>query len=254
MAIWTADDGTAINYEVFGQPQPDVLLLLPGLLGSISVQWRNFIRPLSADFFVITMDLRGHGRSDNKAANLMPERMMQDVVGLLDHLKVQTVNISGYSLGGYLGLMLALSQHRRVNSLLMHGTKFYWTAESANKMRDQLDPDQIATKVPSYADQLVQEHGARHWRVLVRWAADMVSYLVNKGLTENMASHAKLPVIISVGDRDELVPLPEAHRLSRVLPNGELLVLPGVKHPFQTIRPMPFLPMMQAFHKNVYKK
>lgn len=250
MAVWTADDGTTINYEVIGTQQKDTILLLPGLLGSISTQWRNFAPTLSADAQVIMMDLRGHGRSDNKAPNLQPDRMMQDIVGLLDQLKVQTFHIAGYSLGGYLGLMTALHQPRRVMSLLMHGTKFYWSAESSAKMRDQLDPDQMANKVPTYADQLVQEHGARHWRILVRWAADLVNILVEKGLTENMVSRAQLPVLVSVGDRDEMVPLPEAHRLSRVLSNSELLVLPGVRHPFQTIRPIPFLPALQHFQKN----
>ncbi len=57
------------------------------------------------------------------------------------------------------------------------------------------------------------------------------------------------PTLISVGDRDELVPLNEAQRLSRTLPHGSLIVLPGVRHPFQTLHPIPLLPMMQEFHK-----
>jgi hypothetical protein len=44
-----------------------------------------------------------------------------------------------------------------------------------------------------------------------------------------------------------MVPLNEAYRLSQALPNGELLTLPGVRHPFQTIRPIPLLPMIQHF-------
>jgi pimeloyl-ACP methyl ester carboxylesterase len=47
-----------------------------------------------------------------------------------------------------------------------------------------------------------------------------------------------------------MVPLAEAQRLSRILPNGQLIVLPGVGHSFQTIRPIPLLPMMQSFHKD----
>ena len=180
--------------------------------------------------------------------------MAQDVVGLLDYLEVQRVHIAGYSLGGYLGLIVALSQPRRVQTLSAHATKFYWNKEAAAKMRSQLDPDQMAQKVPTYADQLVQLHGARHWRELVRQAADLVTYLVSKGLTENMVSRLQVPVLISVGDRDELVPLPEAARLSRILPNGELLVLPGVRHPFNSIRPVPFLPALQYFHQQSYKR
>jgi len=56
-------------------------------------------------------------------------------------------------------------------------------------------------------------------------------------------------VLVSVGDRDELVQIPEAVRLSRIMPHGELIVLPGVKHPFKSIRAVPLIPMMQAFHR-----
>jgi pimeloyl-ACP methyl ester carboxylesterase len=194
------------------------------------------------------MDLRGHGRSENKDSGLRPDRMMQDVLGLMDSLRVDAAHIAGYSLGGYLGLMLALHQPRRVSTLLMHATKFYWTKEAVGNMRSQFDPDTMSTKVPGYANQLAQEHGGSHWRVLVRQAADLVGYLSEKGVTEGMAARTQCPCLVSVGDRDELVPLSEAQRLSRVLPHGELIVLPGVRHPFQTVREVPLLPMMQAFH------
>lgn len=250
MANWTADDGTQINFEVYGNAlEKETLLLLPGLLGSISSQWRSFVKPLAADFRVVLMDLRGHGRSQNEAPDLQSERMVQDIVGLLDFLQLETTHVAGYSLGGYLGMMLALTQPRRVLTLLMHATKFYWTKEAAAGMQAQLDPDQMADKVPAYADQLVQEHGARRWRELVRQAADLIALQVENGLTEGMASRVQCPVLVSVGDRDELVPLAEAQRLSRLLPQGGLLVLPGVRHPFRTVPAVPLLPMMQHFHQ-----
>ena len=134
MPVWTADDDTAINYEVHGAAHGETLLLLPGLLGSLG-QWQRFIQPLSAGFRVILMDLRGHGRSENKQPALEPARMAQDIAGLLDHLGVEQVHVAGYSLGGYLGLMLHLSQPRRVCTLLLHATKFYWSGEAVARMR-----------------------------------------------------------------------------------------------------------------------
>ena len=251
MAYWNANDGTAINFQVYDESAGSnpTLMLLPGLLGSIGNQWRNFVTPLSKTYRVVLMDLRGHGRSENKAAALDPEQMTQDILGLADFLKAETFHIAGYSLGGYLGLMLALNQPRRVNTLLMHATKFYWTKEAVGNMRNQLDPNTMSSKVPSYANQLAQEHGGSHWRVLVRQAADLVSYLSVNGITEGMAAHTQCPCLVSVGDRDELVSLPEAQRLSRVLQNADLIVLPGVRHPFQSLKEIPILPMMQAFHQ-----
>lgn len=252
MPTWRTDDNTLINYEEHGAsssggPQKEALLLLPGLLGSISVQWQPFLEPLSRRYHVVLMDLRGHGRSENAEMSLNPQRMVQDISGLLDALELDRVHIAGYSMGGYLGLMLALNEPQRVSTLLMHATKFYWTEKAVENTREQFDPDRMAEKVPVYADQLAREHGSR-WRSLVRQAADLVAYLGKQGLTEEMVKRLQIPTLVSVGDRDELVVLPEAVRFSMLLPNGSLLVLPGVRHPFASITVNLLLTAMSNFH------
>ena len=253
MSTWTTDDGSTINFESFGarggETKP-ALLLIPGLLGAIRTQWRKFLQPLSAQFRLVLVDLRGHGRSTNESPQLDAKQLMDDLIGLMDHLRINEFHVSGYDFGGYLGLMMAYHHNRRVQSLIMHGTKFYWTTESARQMNAQLDPDMIARKAPSYADQLLQDHGSRQWRTLVRQSSDMVNRLVTEGMNESMLQKIQTPILVSVGERDELVPISEAQRLSLILPKGELIVLPGVRHPFQSIRFMPLLPMMIDFHNN----
>ncbi len=250
MAYWKSDDGTQIYYELHGRSgSEDTMLLLPGLLGAVSAQWREFVEPLAKNYRLLHVDLRGHGRSENKAAGLLPDRMVQDVLGLLDHLNVDSVRISGYNLGGYLGLMLHLFEPRRVRSLIMHGTKFYWTPEAAEQMTQQLDPDRLGERAPAYASQLAVQHGAARWRALVRQAADLVAYLSENGLTEEIAFRAQCKILVSVGDRDELIPVHEAQRLSRGFDQGALMVLPGVHQPIQSLGLMPMLQVMQSFHR-----
>ena len=250
MAIWTADDGSAINYEVHGDElDRETLLLLPGLLGAISSQWQQFVEPLAARYRVLMLDLRGHGRSENAGLELRPQRLLQDVIGLLDHLQIDPLHVAGYDLGGYLGLMLHLHQPRRVSTLLMHATKFYWSQGAVAQIRAELNPDAMAEQVPAYADRLAQEHGSR-WRMLVRQAADLSVRLAQEGLTEGVLRRVQIPILVSVGDRDEMVSLPEALRLSRIFPRGQLLVLPGVRHPLNVVPLVPLLPMMRTFHRS----
>lgn len=250
MTYWKSDDGSQIYYELHDRSDSrDTLLLLPGLLGAVSVQWREFVEPLAKSCRLLYVDLRGHGRSENKAAGLLPDRMVKDLLGLLDHLNEDSVHIAGYSLGGYLGLMLHLFEPRRVRSLLMHATKYYWTQEAAAQMAQQLDPDQLGERAPAYASQLAIQHGATRWRALVRQAADLVAYLSENGLTEEVAFRAQCKILVSVGDRDELIPVREAQRLSLGFDQGALMVLPGVRHPVQSLGLMPMLQVMQSFHR-----
>lgn len=248
MSTWKADDGSLINYEIYGSRfEKESVLLLHGLLGSLSSQWRGFIDPLASKYRVIMVDLRGHGRSENAETTLNPERVRSDIEGLLDHLEVEWLHVAGYDFGGYLGLMLHLNQPERVRSLIMHATKFYWPEQTMDRMRNNLDPDRMSEKVPAYANQLVVEHGASRWRALVRHSADLVTYISMSGITENMASLARCPTLVSVGDRDELIPVAEALRLSRVIKQGALLVLPGVNHSFHAASAQALFPSMQSF-------
>lgn len=247
MTIWITDDGTDLYYTTQGSRARPALLLLPGLLGA-TAQWQELAQALTADYYLLLTDLRGHGRSGNSAPTLQPERMLQDLVGLLDHLEISALHVAGYDFGGYLALMLALSQPRRVRTLLLHAARFYWTGTAVARMRAQLDPDALAQNAPAYADSLVQTHGARRWRELVRQAADLLALLPETGLTERMAAQVQCPVLVSVGDRDELVSVAEAQRLSRILPQGQLLALPGVKHSLAQVTAVPFLPFVRHFH------
>jgi pimeloyl-ACP methyl ester carboxylesterase len=249
MSSWKAEDASLLYYELYGGPDSqESLLLLPGLLGTIGDQWRAFIEPLSRRFRLIMVDLRGHGRSENNTLRLLPEQMVEDLIGLLDHLAVERVHVAGYSLGGYLGLMLLLYRPRLVRSLLMHATKFFWTEQAAAGMQRQLNPEHIAERAPAYAERLSAGHGAARWRPLVRQAADLVVYLSLNPLDEAAAGRAQAPVMVSVGDHDELVPVQEAFRLSRAFEAGSLLVLPDTHHAFRSLDPAPLLPIMGKFH------
>jgi pimeloyl-ACP methyl ester carboxylesterase len=236
MTYWQTDDHNQIYFELYDQHKTGQnLLLLPGLLGTVSNQWRLFVEPLAARYRLLLVDLRGHGRSEMVDTALIPDRMVQDIIGLLSHLGFESTHVSGYDMGGYLGLMLHLFEPRRVETLFMHATKFYWSKSSADSMRQQLEPETIQIKAPAFADALALEHGGSRWRSLVRRAADLVSYLADHGLTERMAASAQCPVMVSVGDRDKLVPVQEAFRLSRALTFGSLLVVPSASHPLNTV-------------------
>ncbi len=250
MAFWQAEDGSLIYFEIHGkQGDKGTLLLLPGLLGSVSGQWQSFIRPLAAEYRLVLADWRGHGRSENRQLDLLPDQMIQDLLGLLDHIGATGVHVAGYDMGGYLGLMLTLHQPDRVRTLQMLATKFYWNPAPVSNVREQLNPDLIVKKTPNYASRLAEEHGAARWRQLVRQAGDLVAYLGEEGVTEDMLRIAQCPVLVSVGDRDELVPVQEAFLLSRALPKASLLVLPQARHPFQSMNLNLLLPIMKEFHQ-----
>lgn len=249
MPFFTANDDTRVYYEEYGNSAKPPLLLLPGLLGSLSTQWRDYIPVFADTYRVVAMNLREHGQSGNNNTVLRLDDMVRDIEGLLDMLGIESVHIGGYSLGGYLGLMLHLRQPERVRTLLMHATKFYWNDHAITDMKKQMRPEMIKSKVPHYADHLAQEHGKEKWEYLLTQSAEMIEHMTVLGITEEQATTTTCPVLVSAGNRDELIPIEELVALSKAIPTAELFVLPAVRHAFQTIPPELLIPAMQRFHQ-----
>ena len=106
---FSASDGIKLHYvEYAGTGSP--VVLVHGFLGSSEGNWiaPGISSAIAARHRVVLLDQRGHGESDKpKDAAAYGERMLTDVIELLDHLDVPRAHIGGYSMGGAitLGLM-----------------------------------------------------------------------------------------------------------------------------------------------------
>ncbi|WP_440709773.1 alpha/beta fold hydrolase [Herbiconiux sp. YIM B11900] len=111
-------DGSRIAYRSIGEGTPVVLLHGTALSQAI---WRGFgyLRALGGSHRVITLDLRGHGRSDkpHTAASYGIDLFVGDVIAVLDALGVPAAHVVGYSLGARVALAVATAHPERVRSL-----------------------------------------------------------------------------------------------------------------------------------------
>ncbi len=240
---------SALYYEEHGSG--DALILLPGLLGTIESHWRRFIPEFARHYHVVAADLRGHGRTNNPSGAIRLHTLVGDLFTLLETLEIETARICGYSLGGYVGLAFGIQHPGRVASLVMHGTKFFWTAEAVAAATREFDAATILEKLPHWATQLQQDHasgnGKEGWRVLLAAAQEFLATLPAEGLTTQALSLAHFPVLVSIGEADEMIPREEASRLASLLPNGKLEILPDTRHPMQRVQKTLFLERVLPF-------
>src|SRR5215471_9485825 len=93
--------GVKIAYMIEGKGE--LVVLIHGWLSSAGINWAlpGTVALLAKDHQVIALDVRGHGISDKptKAEAYGPE-VVEDIVRLLDHLKIKKAHIVGYSMGG----------------------------------------------------------------------------------------------------------------------------------------------------------
>ena len=211
------------------------LLLLHGALGS-KTQLESLKNTLAASFEVYTLDFYGHG---SKTLSEEPYRIAgfaEQINSWLEEKQLDSISIFGYSMGGYVALYLAAKFPGKVKQIFTLATKFDWHAASAEKETKMLDPEKIATKVPGFATELSERHGAHYWKNVLRKTSEMMLDLgKQKALTDEDLGKLEIPVLVAVGDRDPMVSLEETIATARQLKNGALLVLPNTVHPLEKV-------------------
>jgi pimeloyl-ACP methyl ester carboxylesterase len=127
LQTFTSRDGMRIAYHVddFTDPwtTPDTLLLLHAAMGS-SKRWWRWVPPLSREYRVVRMDLRGHGDSQKPRPDqaFALDQLVGDALELLDRLEVRAAHVVGNSAGGYVSQKLAIGHPGRVKTLALFGS------------------------------------------------------------------------------------------------------------------------------------
>jgi pimeloyl-ACP methyl ester carboxylesterase len=116
-----AVNGIDYYYELHGAGEP--LLLLHGGLGTIGM-FGPVLTELAQNRLVIAVDLQGHGRTPLGARPFRLESIADDMAELLVRIGHPHVDVMGYSLGGGVGLRLALQKPARVRKLVLVSTTF----------------------------------------------------------------------------------------------------------------------------------
>lgn len=210
------------------------LLLLHGALGS-----EKSLQPLKEvlqnDFEVYSFSFQGHGGSELPESDFTMANFANEVIAFLDENKINSIAVFGYSMGGYVGLYLAKHFPERIQQLFTLATKLNWTIDGSQKMASMLNPIVIKEKVPKYALSLAQMHG-ENWENLMTKTAQMMLHLGrNPEVKESDFEQITTPVLLSVGDKDDMVTIEETLHAQRKIQNSQLLVLPQTIHPIEKV-------------------
>ena len=210
------------------------LLLLHGALGS-KAHFDSLRNLLSDQFNVFDLNFEGHGNQITEN-EFSIELFADNVLHLLQEQNITKTDIFGYSMGGYVGLKLALNHPELVGKILTLGTKFNWTKAVSEQEVRKLNPEIIAAKVPVFAKRLEELHSADSWKVVVNKTAKMMLDLGNgKKISDESLAQLDNQITIGIGELDRMVTLEESQRIAELLPNGKLEIISGFKHPIEQI-------------------
>ena len=114
-------NNTRLFYRLEGQSGRPVLVLSHSL-GCDHSMWAPQMPDLLDHFQVLRYDTRGHGASEVPAGDYTMEQLGRDVLGLLDTLGIRQAAFCGLSMGGAIGMWLALNAGLRITTLVLSNT------------------------------------------------------------------------------------------------------------------------------------
>lgn len=220
-------NGLKMYYEVHGTGKP--LVLLHGSFGTAE-GWAAILPTLTKTRKVIVVELQGHGRTADIERPLTMEGMADDTAALVKHLKLEKPDVFGYSMGGEVGLALAIRYPEAVGRLAILGSTMGAMKDAYEKETyDQflsITPETF--NFPQVKDPYVRvAPDPGKWPDLVQKIGEMGRSF--KGFTLDQVKGIKSPVLVMMGDR-EGIRLEHAVEMRRAIPSAQLAVFPNADH------------------------
>ncbi|OTG61938.1 3-oxoadipate enol-lactonase [Acinetobacter sp. ANC 3903] len=232
MPTFTSNDAQ-INYQTFGDAA-NPALIFSNSLGTNYGMWQKQFNYFKQDYFVICYDTRGHGASSAPQGPYSLDQLGQDVINLLDHLKIEKAAFCGISMGGLTGQWLAINKPERFSHVIVCNT--------AAKIGQEQAWNERATLVRQQGLQPIASTAASRWftEPFIQSNATVVENLQNDleaGSTEGYASCCEalakadlreqiktisVPVLIVAGQQDPVTTVSDGQYMVNHIKNSAL--------------------------------
>jgi pimeloyl-ACP methyl ester carboxylesterase len=226
MERFSSFDGVELAYQLAGQGRPVVLLH-----GFAADSERNWVRPgvvtalEAAGRQTVLLDARGHGRSEkpHEPAAYAAGAMARDVLCLLEHLRLENVDVCGYSMGARTAMTLAASGDR-MRSAVFGGVGRRLGSRAMAERAPTIGAGLLATDTGSIDDPV-----ARAFRQFAdSTGADLAAlsaFQRSGAFPRTDLSTISVPTLVIAGADDRLAGSP--HELAERIPGAEVRVVSG---------------------------
>ena len=258
--------GAELHYEVAGNVESRPIVLIHGFPFSHEM-WQSQVELLRSEFRVISYDVRGHGSSAVGDGQYMLEFFVDDLIALLDHLKIDKTIVCGLSMGGYIALRSVERNPERFSAMVLCDTS---PEADTNEAKLRRAANIMAVKregVKAFAETLLKTvfapESLRKRPDAVQTTRRSIESNSSTGIcgtllalasrTETTSSlpRMNLPTLILVGELDKLTPPSISQMMQSKLPNSELYIIPGAAHLSNLENPAEFNKHLLEFLKHL---
>ena len=255
-------NGVAFREDGFHQGPP--VILIHGFPFNRAM-WTPQLAALSKSHRVISYDLRGHGQSEVGDGQYTVELFVDDLLMIMDHLRVQRAVLCGLSLGGYIALRAVERHPDRFNGLALCDTKSEADGNEAKIKRAAailaVKKNGVETFAGEFVKTVLSEKTLKTKPELVEFTLGLIrgnsplgisgALLALAARTDTTAALTKmtLPVCLLVGEEDKLTPPSVSEAMLKILPRASMHLIPEAAHLSNLENPTAFNQRLLEFLK-----
>jgi pimeloyl-ACP methyl ester carboxylesterase len=177
-------------------------------------------------------DSRGHGRSTFSEQQISYALMASDIIALMDYLDIKKAHILGWSDGAIIGLYLAIKHPERLYKLIAFGANYNPSGMRADAFENR--------KIIDYLEKAARDYQAlspdpTRWEAFEKNMGQM--WASEPNFTAEQLRRITVPTLILGGASDEAIDVEHTKELAGLIPQAELIFIPGTGHfaPLETV-------------------
>jgi 3-oxoadipate enol-lactonase len=233
-------NGNIISYNDCGNKDAIPIIFIHDL-GLNQTMWKHQIDHFKNNFRVITYDVRGHGSSGYGDGHYTIDLFADDLISLMDHLKIPKAVLCGYSMGGFIALRTIEIYTERVMGLVLCETNSYADSNEEKTNRFKSIMSIKINGVTDYANTLINQrlHTAENQKPelesMIKNAIENTSAeglcgtllaVASRTDTSKYLKEIKVPTIIIEGEKDSSHPF-DALYLNHFITGSQLKTIKG---------------------------
>jgi N-formylmaleamate deformylase len=273
---YVAANGIKIHYYRTGGDKPPVVINHG--VGDDGLCWTRVVMELEKDYDVILPDARGHGKSDNGKRDYSTSKLVADLVGVIQGLKLQLPVVGGHSMGANTSLYLAATHPEITRGIFLEDPPIFLPGEKLGsgeqtvKMEDigkmmakfmrmfKLMPKFIGVRMarkasPTYPDTEIIPWINSKKRISFDFLNSMARMEMDLSDPFEVFKSITVPILFFIGDREKMsiVSQEAAQEAVRLNNRVQVVHLEGASHDIRRTRFDGYMPALLKFLGEMYQ-
>ena len=264
MTHYATLNGVKVPYTDQGEGLPLVFLHAFPLSHTM---WTPQAEAFSGNYRVIRLDLRGHGEPEGDRRNFGLDDYADDVIALLDHLKVPRAVIIGLSMGGYTAFSIIRRHAARVQALVLADTRAPADDEDVRDVRITMAdvtkkkgngaiatlmlPKLLAPSTPQTNPGLTTLVREMILAAKPEWIVNDLMAMAARPDSTELLAQITCPTLVIIGEEDLATPMADSQFMADRIRNCTLAVIPKAGHLTNIEQPDAFNTALESFLKTL---